>query len=147
MRNVEEHIRQAMEQGKFDNLPGKGKPLRMEENPHADPEWRLAYHVLKSGGFSLPWIDTLREIDADVEKARTSLARTWAWRQSLLSAGGAYPGAEAEWKRALGAFREQVTALNRRIRDYNLEAPSERFQRPLLDFERELRKLSDSESK
>ncbi len=33
-RIVEEKIRAAMEAGAFNNLPGKGKPLNLEENPH-----------------------------------------------------------------------------------------------------------------
>ena len=27
MRSIDEQIRKAMEEGQFDNLPGKGKPL------------------------------------------------------------------------------------------------------------------------
>lgn len=77
MPNIEEHIRQAMQAGKFDDLPGKGKPLRMEENPHEDEAWRLAYHLLREGGFSLPWIETIKEIETDIEKARTALRRAW----------------------------------------------------------------------
>jgi len=55
--NAEEQIRRAIEEGKFDNLPGKGKPLNLEQNPFEDPEWRLANHVLITSGFSLPWIE------------------------------------------------------------------------------------------
>jgi len=32
-----------------------------------DSDWRLAYHLLKTAGYTLPWIETLKEIDADVE--------------------------------------------------------------------------------
>ena len=63
MPNIEEHIRQAMQAGKFDDLPGKGKPLSLDENPLADPEWQLAFHMLKDAGFSLPWIESLKEIE------------------------------------------------------------------------------------
>ncbi len=47
---VEKKIREAMEEGKFDNLPGKGKPLSMEDNSHVDEELRMAYKVLKNAG-------------------------------------------------------------------------------------------------
>ena len=77
MSNVEEHIRRAMQEGKFDDLPGKGKPLHWEENPNQDPEMRLAYHLLRSSGYTLPWIETLREIDRDIEAARGDLRRGW----------------------------------------------------------------------
>jgi DnaJ homolog subfamily C member 28 len=143
MPNVEEHLRQAMEEGKFDNLPGKGKPLRLEENPNADPEWELAYHLIKESGFSLPWIETIREIESDLEKARLDLRRAWEWRQAAQTAGQPHHLSTAEWDRALEAFQEKLAALNQRIRNYNLEVPNVRFQRPILKFERELEKITE----
>ena len=137
--NIEEHIRRAMEDGLFDDLPGKGKPLHLEDHPFEDPEWRMAYHVLRTGGFSLPWIETRREIE------EAFLAR----RAKLCSAPG--NGARkpcrirplATWQRASGsapvqAFRQQVEDLNRRIFSYNLEVPNERFGLAPLNFERQL---------
>ena len=86
MPNIEEHLRKAMAEGKFDDLPGKGKPIHLDEtNPHADPEWELAYRMLKEGGFSLPWIETIREIETDIETARQEFQRAWEWRQASLS--------------------------------------------------------------
>ena len=69
MPNIEEQIRRAQEGGQFDDLPGKGKPLRLDENPHEDPEWRLAHQILRNGGFSLPWIEMWREIEAELTLA------------------------------------------------------------------------------
>ena len=142
MPDIEEHIRKAIEDGKFDDLPGKGKPLRLDENPHEDEDWRLAYHILREGGFSLPWIETIREIEAEIEQARAVLRRTWEWRTLALSQNQPYDRLQAEWQRAVDSFNEQLIKLNKRIRDYNLETPIERFQRPLLNPEREIKKLT-----
>lgn len=139
--SIDEIIRQAIEEGKFDDLPGRGKPLHLDENPHLDPAWRAAYYLLKSSGFALPWIETLREIEQDVESARSRLASAWEWRASALDEPGKAGFAEAEWQRAVEVFRQQVLALNKRIRDYNLEAPSSHFQRQLVDPEREVRRI------
>jgi DnaJ family protein C protein 28 len=142
MPNVEEHLRKAIEEGKFDDLPGKGKPLRIEENPNADPEWELAFHLIKESGYTLPWIVTIREIEIDIEKARQDLQRAWKWRIIYLSADVPDEKASAEWKRALEAFMGILPALNQRIRDYNLEVPNARFQRPILNLEQELEKIT-----
>ncbi len=132
MPNIEELLKKAMQEGKFDNLPGKGKPLHMEEtNPHADPEWELAYGMLKEAGYSLPWIETLREIGTDLEAARNDLRIAWRCYQD--AGEQSKPGAEAVWKRAQQAFRTKIEALNKRIRDYNLQVPTTRFQRPVLN--------------
>jgi hypothetical protein len=47
-KRVEEQIQEAMEKGEFDNLPGKGKPLNLEEDQHIAPELRMAYRMLKN---------------------------------------------------------------------------------------------------
>ena len=138
MPNIEEHLRKAIEEGKFDDLPGKGKPLRMEENPNADPEWELAYHIIRESGFTLPWIETIREIESDLEKARLDLKRAWEWHQAALAVDQSSNFATVEWNRAQEAFQAKLTTLNQRIRDYNLEVPNARFQRPVLNFDHEL---------
>jgi len=143
MPNIEDQLRKAMAEGKFDNLLGKGKPLHLDEiNPHADPEWELAYRMLKEGGYSLPWIETIREIEKDIAAARSDLQRAWEWRQAALAESQPASSVAAEWERALQAFTDRLTSLNKRIRDYNLKVPAARFQRPVLNFDRELNKIT-----
>ena len=143
MPNIEELLRQAMEEGKFDHLPGKGKPLHLEENnPHADSNWELAYHILKEAGYTLPWIETLHEIENDIDVARQELRHAWKWRLIYLSADVPDEKASAEWIHALKAFTEKLPALNQRLRDYNLQVPNARFQRPVLNYEHELQKIT-----
>jgi DnaJ family protein C protein 28 len=143
MPNIEELLRQAIAEGKFDNLPGKGKPLQLDkENPHADPAWELAYKILKDAGYSLPWIETIREIEADIESTRLELKLAWqgylAARDEDTSANYAY----AEWQQAQLTFREKMSVLNQRIRNYNLDVPNTRFQRPVLIYEQEVQKIT-----
>ncbi len=56
MKNIfgvlsEARIRVAIAQGDFDNLPGKGKPLAIENLYILPPELRAAYLVLKNSGY------------------------------------------------------------------------------------------------
>lgn len=136
--NIDDHIRRAMEAGEFDNLPGKGKPLHLDDNPFEDPEWRMAHHVIRTGGFSLPWIETRREILETFETARQALRRAWEWRQKALQDPQARPLVQGEWERAVQVFRRQVEEINQRIFSYNLETPSDRFQLARVNFERQL---------
>lgn len=143
MPNIEEILLKAMQEGKFDNLPGKGKPLHLDEtNPHADSDWELAYHIIKEAGYTLPWIETLHEIEKDIDAACHELLRAWKWRVIYLSATVPDEKVSAEWGRAVQAFRDKLTVLNKRIRDYNLQVPNARFQRPALNYERELQKIT-----
>lgn len=139
MPNIEEILRQAITEGKFEDLPGKGKPLKMDaDNPHADPAWEMAYKMLKDAGYSLPWIETIRQIEADIETSRSALKSAWEWYQAARAETHSAGLASAEWQRAQAAFNEQVIALNKRIRSYNLEVPNARFQRTILSFQQEL---------
>ena len=47
---VEEKIREAMDEGKFDNLPGKGKPLSLDDDAGVPEDLRLAFKILKNAG-------------------------------------------------------------------------------------------------
>jgi len=143
MPNIEEHLRKAMAEGKFDNLPGKGKPIHLDEtNPHADPEWELAYRMLKDSGFSLPWIETLREIERDIEAACNDLRLAYEWYQAAKSKSQPDDYANNDWERSQESFKDRLAALNKRIRDYNLQVPNARFQRPTLNFQREVEKIT-----
>jgi DnaJ family protein C protein 28 len=135
---VEEQIQQAIADGRFDDLPGKGRPLRLDDNPYEDPEWSLAYHMLRSSGFTLPWIEAQREIQASIEEARRTLHYSWGWR-ARTGAEDAPPGlVDEEWAKALEKFRLHVAEINQRILTHNLEVPTEKFQLRPLSFEHEL---------
>ncbi|MFD2216642.1 DUF1992 domain-containing protein [Metabacillus endolithicus] len=45
---AEDKIKKAIEEGEFDNLPGQGKPLNLEDLSHIPEELRVAYKVLKN---------------------------------------------------------------------------------------------------
>jgi hypothetical protein len=47
-RIAEERIKKAQEEGAFDNLPGKGKPLPLDDDSAVPEDLRLAYKILKN---------------------------------------------------------------------------------------------------
>lgn len=141
MPNIDDLIRKAMEDGQFDDLKGKGKPLDLNDNPHEDPAWRLAHHVLKNSGYSLPWIQARQEIGIEAEALLENLQRAWKWRVNELERKQPYDLVEGEWLRATTRFEQAVEKLNQRIRMYNLQVPSERFQLMPLNANREIEKV------
>jgi len=49
LRNiVEERIQEAQREGLFDNLPGKGKPLKLDDDSGIPEDLRLAFKILKN---------------------------------------------------------------------------------------------------
>jgi DnaJ family protein C protein 28 len=134
---IDQKIREAMEQGQFDDLPGKGQPVDTSENPFEDPEMRLAHRMLRNAGFAPSWIEERKDIDSEFEIARNRLSRVWTVMQKALGTENER-GARARWKQALTLFQEQMRELNRRIVAWNLKVPAAAFQRKIIDAEREI---------
>jgi hypothetical protein len=90
---AETRIREAMEQGHFDNLPGVGQPLNLEEYFSTPEEVRMAYSMLKSANCVPAEVELLNQVSrleravaqtADVT-ARESLRRELTHRRTQLA--------------------------------------------------------------
>ena len=64
---AEAKIRQAIERGDLDDLPGAGKPLVIEDDGLVPEELRMAYRVLKNAGY-VPEEVRLRRNIRDLEQ-------------------------------------------------------------------------------
>jgi hypothetical protein len=62
LKIVERKIQEALERGEFDNLPGRGKPLLLEEDSHIPEELRVAYKILKNADCLPPELEAKKEI-------------------------------------------------------------------------------------
>lgn len=59
---ADQKIREAMEQGAFDDLPGKGMPLKLENDGHLPQDIRLAHKILKNADCLPPELELRKEI-------------------------------------------------------------------------------------
>ncbi|MFN2512003.1 MAG: DnaJ family domain-containing protein [Pyrinomonadaceae bacterium] len=128
---AEKMLREAIEAGEFDDLPGKGEPVDLSENPFEDPDLRVVHKLLREAGFAPAWIEERKDIDAVFETARDTLTRAW----KIYRPGGISPN-DAAWERNVSEFCEKVAELNSRIRLYNLKVPAAVFQRRLFDADK-----------
>ncbi|NCU19084.1 DnaJ family domain-containing protein [Pallidibacillus pasinlerensis] len=51
-RIVDEKIKQAYEEGEFNNLSGMGKPLNLDDDLGVPENLRMAYRILKNAGYT-----------------------------------------------------------------------------------------------
>ena len=59
---VEKRIKEAQERGEFDNLPGHGEPIQIEDDSHIPEDLRLAYKILKNADCIPPELQLKKEI-------------------------------------------------------------------------------------
>lgn len=59
---AEQKIAEARTNGEFDNLPGQGAPLQLDDDSMVPEELRAAWRLLKNSGFLPPEISLRREI-------------------------------------------------------------------------------------
>ena len=65
---VEEQVRKAIEEGEFDNLPGRGKPIDLKPYFDTPEDLRMAYSILKSNNFVPEEVEMLKEIEAQKKR-------------------------------------------------------------------------------
>lgn len=58
---AEQRIAEAMEAGSFDNLPGAGQPLQLEDLSHLPEDCRMACKILKNSGCIPPELADRKE--------------------------------------------------------------------------------------
>lgn len=91
-RIAEQRILEAQRNGAFDNLPGKGKPLEIEDQSWVPEELRIGYHVLKNANVLPPEAELLKDIHTledllkhvEDEGERRALAKSIQWKMIRL---------------------------------------------------------------
>ncbi len=119
---IEQRIREAEAAGQFHNLPGAGKPLRLDDDDHVPEELRVAHRLLKNAGYAPPWIELqqrIREEQVELDRWRSRVTGRWAQTGEL------------ERARLRAEYEERLRDLNRQISLYNLIAPPAAGQLPL----------------
>ena len=136
---IDRAIEEAVKAGKFDNLPGKGKPLDAKKNPYAQ-EQALAYELLQNNDYTLPWIAERNELLEAVRRFREELVDAWQRHRRRLQAPsdpGRMP-AQRAWNAYLREQEAALAALNRKIESANLNIPVARLELLKLNLDREL---------
>jgi hypothetical protein len=94
---ISELFRQSSEKGDLDNLPGKGKPLQLDDDSEAAPEDRMVNRFMKSNNILPKWVELSKQIEAETD--------------------------ELKLIKEPSALDEKRRQINKKIDDYNLLCP------------------------
>ena len=78
-------IRDAVEEGAFDNLEGRGKPLRLDLDLGVPPEQRMALRLMKEANILPDWIEADRDVRRRRDEWSEKLRQFEATRQGELA--------------------------------------------------------------
>lgn len=121
MTLIDEIIQDAMRKGQFDNLPGAGERLKLDDDLLVPSEQRLAYKLLRDNGYAPDWMAEGQSLDATRDQLIRDLRR-------------------ANGSQQIAALREQAAKYNRQVLNYNLKVPSGVAHKRHFNFEAELSK-------
>ena len=108
-RMAEQQILEALKEGLFDNLPGRGKPIDLSVNPFEEPGMGAVNRLLQNNNVVPEWVLLEREIVA-TRNATLAIVEQWEARQT---ASGAIP----DYKCARNDIREAYLVGMRRTND------------------------------
>lgn len=98
-RIAERKIQEGIEEGKFDNLPGKGKPIVFDDDPATPAHLRLANRILKNANVLPDWIQFQKDIVSE--------------RQQVIALSGKLVSENAKWKTRMESTPENSALAER----------------------------------
>jgi hypothetical protein len=120
---IDKLLREAQQSSDWQNLPGEGRPLKLDDNPFAPPELKMAYKILKDNDMAPSWIMDGKELEAKKEQLLRQIAKAKA--SGITSA-----------TQASQTLRDAVKNFNTQVLNYNLKVPPAIPQRRFLDLDR-----------
>ncbi|XP_028732936.1 dnaJ homolog subfamily C member 28 [Peromyscus leucopus] len=133
-RLVEDLIQESMAKGDFDNLSGKGKPLKKFSGcSYIDPMTHNLNRILIDNGYQPEWILMQKEIKDTIEQLREALLVSRKRLGNPLT-----PGGQKQWNQVCEQFQEDIRKLNKRISDFNLIVPILTRQKVHFDAQKEV---------
>ena len=144
---IEEQIQEAQARGEFDNLPGAGKPLELDNNPFTGDK-ALAYSLLKSNGFAPPEIELAKEIRSEYGKAEAKLEKLRHQSNTLRTRRVPPFNSERRAfnhavKKAASEYDQLLRELNRKILNLNLITPAP-MHMPMFEVEKLVQQFRES---
>jgi len=109
---MDEILREAIERGDFQDLPGQGKPLSLPDDSHTPESLRMAHKLLSDNDLVPEWMAEGQELD-------TLFTRLMQ---------------EVESNAGMTVLAERISEYNRRALTYNLRVPKGVVHKRMIDL-------------
>ena len=125
-RALDYQIGDIIGDGDISHLPGAGKPLRLDDNPHTPSDQRAAQKIMQDHNVTPDWVAAGKALEQNEAKLLATIdERAKAYVAALRAAA---PPSQREyarqsWSRFQGRLEKAIDKHNRAALDYNLKAP------------------------
>jgi hypothetical protein len=116
---AERQIKEAMDRGDFDNLPGKGKPLNLDEDASIPVHQRMMMKILKKAEALPDWISLEKDIDREykvVTQIKSRAFKAYHYTKSQENRRNILTKLRKDYK-------EQLGFVNTMVLKYNIASP------------------------
>jgi DnaJ family protein C protein 28 len=140
--SVDRAIREAMERGEFDDLPGQGKPLDLRDDPNTPEDLQLAYRIMRDNAIAPDWIAQGKELLGKQTALLKALRAAYQNYRAASADMALWINADRDWQAAQQKLSDAFEQLNKEITSYNLKLPPGVMHRPLVSFRQQVEKLT-----
>lgn len=140
---ISQRIEEAMRQGEFDNLRGKGKPLDASPDPYVSPDMQMANALLKNNKLAPAWIADRTAMLAAIDRLRAQIRTVtaeFAEAQKAATTPERREHLAQQWSAQVATWRTEIADLNQRSEVQNLKQPVTFLEILKLRLEDELRR-------
>lgn len=128
---AERKVQEAMEEGVFENLPGKGEPLRFESPTGVPYAEMIANKIMQNAGVLPEWMQAQKELEEEISAFSAQRAKLIAENEKrqakiiYLPADHIIVAKHRAWhKSSREGFHRKLKRINGLILKLNLTAPS-----------------------
>ncbi len=143
---MDELIQQGQDDGVFDNLSGKGKPLNLKKAVFG-AELELAHNLMKENDAAPTWIMNRNSIQARLELLRKEIVRVWTRHERefrVIQDPLHRDGLTLSWDDACQLWLAEIVEINKQIDEYNLKRPLNNLELYKTNLDRELKRVNAS---
>ncbi len=144
---IDQQLRKLIDDGQFQNLPGEGKPLNLDDDSNTPSDSRMAFKIMKDNDIHPPWITEAKEIDSRREAIHKQLNTAIRAYKGALNDAVLLPNAdrvkvrdnaEKRWQMAQHQLLDAAATLNRLVLNCNLKLPQGIKHKAPINIEKEI---------
>ena len=140
---IEDMIEDGRRRGLFEDLPGKGKPLDLEQNIYEGSS-ALANKLMKANEIKPAWLSQRMDVSEKIDQLRVEMRRTWTrYRTSFEQSQGEThrQALSLGWDDMCCRWQKSIEKLNKEIETYNLKRPNGQMELFKLRLDDELERI------